>query len=134
MDLNKQQLRAILKEKRAALPPDEKKERDRAILERIASSAAFQRASSLLLYAPHKGEIDLIPLIKKIKVTATPEHPNRIHISAVLSASGSEYLNPEMLIAAAKRELGILSGNPAEEEYSILRTHVYLADGVTEFR
>ena len=64
MDLNKQQLRAILKEKRAALPPDEKKERDRAIVERIASSAAFQRASSLLLYAPHKGEIDLIPLVR----------------------------------------------------------------------
>ena len=79
-------------------------------------------------------EIDLIPLIKKIKVTASPEHPDRIHISAVLSTSGSEYLNPEMLIAAAKRELGILSGDPAKEEYSILRTHVYQADGVTEFR
>ena len=79
-------------------------------------------------------EIDLIPLIRKIKVTHLPEHPDQIHISAVLSASGSEYLNPELLIAAAKRECGILSGDPAKEEYSILRTHVYGADGVSEFR
>ena len=79
-------------------------------------------------------EIDLIPLIRKIKVTHLPERPDQIHISAVLSASGSEYLNPELLISAAKRECGILSGAPAAEEYSILRTHVYGADGVSEFR
>ena len=79
-------------------------------------------------------EIDLIPLIRKIRVTSNPERPDQIHISAILAASGSEYLNPELLISAAKRECGILSGDPAKEEYSILRTHVYQADGVTEFR
>ncbi len=79
-------------------------------------------------------EIDLIPLIQKIRVTYNPDRAGQIHISAVLSASGSEYLNPEMLITAAKRECGILSGDPAKEEYSILRTHVYAADGVKEFR
>ena len=79
-------------------------------------------------------EVDLIPMIKKIKVTCNPDRPDQIHISAILSASGSEYLNPEMLISAAKRECGILSGDPAQEEYTILRTHVYCADGVTEFR
>ncbi len=79
-------------------------------------------------------EIDIVPLIKRARVTYLPEKPNRIHISALLSASGSEYLNPELLITAAKRELGILCRDPAEEEYSILRTHVYLADGETEFR
>ena len=42
--------------------------------------------------------------------------------------------NPEMLINAAKRECGILSGDPANEEYSILRTHVYAMDGMKEFR
>ena len=79
-------------------------------------------------------EIDLIPLIRKIKVTSNPERPDQIHISAILAASGSEYLNPELLISAAKRECGILSGDPAKEEYSILRTHVYQADGMTEFK
>ena len=57
-----------------------------------------------------------------------------ILIAILLSASGSEYLNPEMLIKAAKEKGLILGGNPAEEHYSILRTHVYLADGETEFR
>ena len=79
-------------------------------------------------------EIDLIPMIKKIKVTCNPDRPDQLHISAILAASGSEYLNPEMLISAAKRECGILSGDPAKEEYSILRTHVYQADGISEFR
>ena len=79
-------------------------------------------------------EIDLIPMIKSIRVTYNPDRAGQIHISTVLSASGSEYLNPEMLINAAKREIGILSGDPAREEYSILRTHVYAADGVKEFR
>ena len=79
-------------------------------------------------------EIDLIPMIKKIKVTCNPDRPEQLHISAILAASGSEYLNPEMLISAAKRECGILGGDPANEEYTILRTHVYHADGVSEFR
>ncbi len=78
-------------------------------------------------------EIDLIPLIRRIKVTDRGDET--LHISAVLSASSSgDYLNPEMLISAAKRELGILTGDPAKEEYSILRTHVYLSDGESEFR
>ena len=78
-------------------------------------------------------EIDLIPLIRRIRVTDRGD--GILHISAVLSASsGGDYLNPEMLISAAKRELGILSGDPAKEEYSILRTHVYLSDGESEFR
>ena len=79
-------------------------------------------------------EIDLIPMIKKIKVTCNPDRPDQLHISAILAASGSEYLNPEMLISAAKRECGILNGDPAKEEYTILRTHVYQADAVNEFR
>ena len=47
---------------------------------------------------------------------------------------GDAYLNPEFLITAAKTRLGILSGDPAQESYSILRTEVYLADGETVFR
>ena len=77
-------------------------------------------------------EIDIVPLIRTVKAIcpATGE----IRISTVLSAGSQEHLNPEFLIKAAKERLGILCGNPAKESYSILRTHVYLADGVTEFR
>ncbi len=77
-------------------------------------------------------EIDIIPMIRRIKVVSTES--GELRISAILAAGGSEHLNPEMLIKAAKAQLGILSGDPTKESYSILRTHVYLADGVTEFR
>ena len=79
-------------------------------------------------------EIDISALIRKINVVYLPAHPNEIRISAVLAAGNTEHLNPEMLIKAAREKGLILGGNPAEEHYSILRTHVYLSDGVTEFR
>ena len=79
-------------------------------------------------------EIDIVPMIRKIKAVYDPAAPNRIRISTVLRAGATEHLNPEFLIKAAKEHLGILSGDPATESYSILRTHVYCEDGVTEFR
>ena len=79
-------------------------------------------------------EIDIIPMIRKIKVVHNADRAGEIRISAILSAGNTEHLNPEMLIKAAKERLGILSGNPTEESYTILRTHVYQKDGVTEFK
>ena len=78
-------------------------------------------------------EIDISKMIRSFKAIYNQAH-GEIRISTVLAAGGSEHLNPEFLIKAAKERLGILGGNPAEESYSILRTHVYPADGVTEFR
>ena len=77
-------------------------------------------------------EIDLIPMIKEVRVSSPKT--GEILIDTVLSAGNTEHLNPELLIKAAKDKLGILSGNPTAEHYSILRTNVYVADGVTEFR
>ncbi len=79
-------------------------------------------------------EIDIAPLVRDIKVIYRDDRPGEIRVRALLSASEGSYLNPEMLISAARRDLGILSGNPSEEAYSILRSHVYLSDGTTEFR
>ena len=79
-------------------------------------------------------EIDIIPMIKYIKVVYNDDRPDEIRISAILSAGNTVHLNPELLIKAAKDRLGILCGDPAKESYSILRTHVYLSDGVTEFK
>ena len=89
------------------------------------------------LYMTKKGkagerEIDIVPLIRNLAVTCPV--PGTVRLSALLSASGDAYLNPEFLITAAKDRLGILSGDPAEESYRILRTEVFLADGVTVFR
>ena len=54
--------RQALKEKRAAIPADRKTLLDREIIRQIAASAVFQNASAVLLYAPVRGEIDLLPL------------------------------------------------------------------------
>ncbi len=79
-------------------------------------------------------EFDIIPMIRSVKVVCPEHHTDEIRISAVLSAGNTEHLNPEMLIKAAKEHLGILSGDLARESYSILRTHVYVADGIKEFK
>ena len=79
-------------------------------------------------------EIDITTMIRRIKAVYNADRADEIRISAILSAGSAEHLNPEMLIKAAKEHLGILSGDPTKESYSILRTHVYLSDGCTEFR
>ncbi len=60
----KQELRQLLKERRASFPPEIRKEWDRAITERIAGSSLFASASVLLLYVPRNGEVNLLPLAR----------------------------------------------------------------------
>lgn len=61
---SKQEFRRALKERRAGIPPEQKKEWDRAIVERIVASNEFQNAKTLLIYAPMEGEINLLPLVR----------------------------------------------------------------------
>ncbi len=59
---DKKELRALLKERRDAIPTEKRKELDREIINRIIHSPAFERATAVFLYAPIKGEINLLPL------------------------------------------------------------------------
>jgi radical SAM-linked protein len=79
-------------------------------------------------------EIDIAPMIRRIKVTCDLQRKNTLHISAMLSAGSTEHLNPEMLIKLARMHCGILNEDNVDELYSILRTKVFLADGEKEFR
>ena len=93
-------------------------------------------ASPLMMTKKTKSgdrEIDICKMIKSIRTVYNADRPSEIRISALLSAGNTEHLNPELLIKAARDRLGILSTDPANESYTILRTHVYTADGVTEF-
>ena len=108
-----------------------------------ASASVAQQLQSLYTTSPllmtkksksGDREIDICTMIKKINTVYNAEHPGEIRISTILSAGNTEHLNPELLIKAAKDQLGILCKDPANESYTILRTHVYTADGVTEFR
>jgi 5-formyltetrahydrofolate cyclo-ligase len=62
--MEKQELRAMLRQKRDSIDPEQKKQLDRAIVERIAASKEFKAANKLLLYAPHGSEINLLPLVR----------------------------------------------------------------------
>lgn len=70
--MTKQEMRAAVKAKRAKIPIEEKQKRDALILNQIAASKAFLSASSLLIYAPHKDEINLLPLIKLARERGIP--------------------------------------------------------------
>lgn len=76
-------------------------------------------------------EIDIIPLIYSVNSEYNKENGS-IDIKAVVSASSTEYLNPEMLITGLKMKLGILSEDPIEEYYSIMRTEL-LKENMTTF-
>ncbi len=77
-------------------------------------------------------EVDLTQMIREFQTTCTED--GKIAVTAILRAGNTENLNPEMLVGAARERLGILSGDPTAESYSILRTNVYTDDGVSEFR
>lgn len=73
---------------------------------------------------------DIRPLIKSAEVSFAEDE---LVISCVLSADSSKFLNPEYIVKALKRNLGILSsGNLVNEYYSIMRECAYL-DDMSEF-
>ncbi len=72
-------------------------------------------------------EIDIVSMIRSVSAEFCRE-TETLRLSAVLKATTSEFLNPELLIGAMKRELGILSGDPTREWYTILRTSVMDAE------
>jgi len=58
----KKELRAQFREKRVQLPPEIKLQRDRAICNYAINMAAFRYADCVLMYAPTKYEIDVMPI------------------------------------------------------------------------
>ena len=77
-------------------------------------------------------DVDIIPLINSIS-TEYVSDKGTIVISATLSAGSDNFLNPEMLVTAMKVKLGMLSGDPSKEWYSITRTRSLRSD-MTDFR
>ena len=66
-------------------------------------------------------EIDIIPLIHSVE-WKLDEKAETLTLWVVLKATTGEYLNPELMITGLKQKTGILSGDPTEEWYSIMRT------------
>lgn len=98
-----------------------------------ADEGLAKRAEELLTTAPlvmtkrtKSGEkdVDIIPMIRSAKAVCD-DASGAINVSCVLSASSTEYLNPEMLVTALKNNLDVLCGDPTVENYTILRTELY---------
>ena len=75
-------------------------------------------------------ETDIRPMIRSAVAMGEGEW---LAISAVLSANGERFLNPEYIVTLLKEKLGVLGGDPLWERYSILRTGTYFED-MTPFR
>ena len=73
-------------------------------------------------------EIDIVPMIGSLQVSYDTV-ANTVKLSAVLRATASEFLNPEMLITALKQKVGILGGDLSREWYTIMRTSLLKEDG-----
>ncbi len=78
-----------------------------------------------------KKLMNIAPLVKSAETAFDGEN---IVIDACLSGDQSMFLNPEYVVKALVKELGILSGgDPTAEYYSITRNRAYFAD-MSEFR
>ncbi len=71
-DMTKAELRLKLKEKRASIPMEKKKEFDSAILSHIIRSELFQKASMILLYVPVGSEISVLELARTARSMGKP--------------------------------------------------------------
>lgn len=99
-----------------------------------AKMETLLRTPPVLMTKHGKGgdrEVDITEMIKSVTVECENGH---LICHALLAASDSHFCNPELLVGAWKKAFGILSGDANAEFYDIVRTEVYLTDGVTVFR
>ena len=96
-------------------------------------NAALNAERVEVLKSTKSGEktVDIRPLIRSADATMDGD---LLRITAVLSASPSDFLNPEYVIKVLREQVGILT-DPCltNESYSIMRERAHFAD-MTEFR
>ena len=76
-------------------------------------------------------DIDIVPMIYSVD-TSFDEASGCLKIVCVLSATSTEYLNPEMIVTALKNGLGLMNGDPSAEWYTVTRTELLKQD-MTKF-
>ena len=106
---------------------------DAALADRLQALFTTSPLNAIKKSKAGDKEVDLTTMVKSIRSVYDPAS-GEIRVSALLSAGMADHLNPELLIKAAKERQLILCGDPSKETYSILRTHVYFSDGITDFR
>ncbi len=96
-----------------------------ALAEKCADALASSPVTVFKRSKSGDKDTDISPFIKETQVSFLD---GVIHIDAVLNADNATFLNPEYIITYLKSTLGILSGSPLDERYSVCRTGLYTAD------
>lgn len=103
-----------------------------------ASVQSYLTTSPIMIEKKSKSglrEVDMVSLIRAVDATLTETDGTRaLHLRCLLGASGADYLNPEYVVKAVAEKFSLLQGDPATEEYTVMRRRVLLDDGVSEFR
>ena len=76
-------------------------------------------------------DTDITPFIRSAHTEYGED--GRLHLTCLLCADNQNFLNPEYLLRGAERGLGLSFDDPRTAYYTILRTELYCADGVTPF-
>lgn len=97
-----------------------------------AVNELFARHEIMMMKRSKAGdrEVNIIPYIKRLEAKYEDE---KLVINTVLSANSQNYLNPEFIVGAIRREFGILHEDVTKDLYSIMRTAVLCEDGETPF-
>ena len=99
--------------------------------ERVCAEIGEMFASPVVMLKRSKSgekECDISPLVKRASAEL---RDGVLYVTAVTSASGENYLNPEYVARAIDERLGISS---PESYHVIMRNKLYTADGETLFR
>lgn len=95
----KKELRAQFKQKRKELSEEIKKQRDSAICAHVVDLASFRYADYILMYAPMKYEIDIMPIaeaaLKKGKKILFPRCDTQNHTMTYRFVGSPEELVPD---------------------------------------
>lgn len=96
----------------------------RAINERLRSGElkAVKKSKS------GEKEIDVTSVINRLSVSFD-EVSRNIKMALRLPAGNTESISPEVIIGVLRESLGILSGDPTKEWYTIMRTKLLRGDG-----
>ncbi len=92
-----------------------------------AMNALFANPCVTVFKRTKKGEkeTDIKPMIHSFVAKLDG---GKISIETVLASGPSAFLNPEYLVTIMRERLGVLSGNIAEESYTICRVQTFFED------
>ncbi|MBQ8907643.1 MAG: DUF2344 domain-containing protein [Clostridia bacterium] len=99
---------------------------DEALAEKCGAALRGSPVTVLKRTKSGEKETDISPMIIKSEASFAE---GKILLAVTLTVDNEKFLNPEYIVTYLKETLGVLSGSPLEEAYSILRTGLYGKSG-----